>query len=263
MAVLLQLAGRRGPPSRVVMVQACELFPSYLEEVHYTRRRRKRSIVLGAVISFEAPRGYPQYFAAAGTAIVSTARRTAGTSSATSRCPAASSPSSTAGGRASPSAPVRYTTTCAALPAAAGAPSCRRRRRRSVGVAPPFDRVDVTSYAMVGRSAVFSTETEAEATLFPDGKTIVRGGGETRPATFTFDAAALAWERRGDWALPFFRPCALQLQPGRHCWALQRPGHLRPPLLQCSCKAAAAALQRGSSARRSSSASARTQRRLT
>ncbi|CAL4905125.1 unnamed protein product [Urochloa decumbens] len=75
---------------------------------------------------------------------------------------------------------------------------------------PPFNRsydAALTSYAVPGdgRTFLFSAEIDdpIEATLLPDGVTVVFGEVTSRPATFAFDTAALAWERRGEWALPF------------------------------------------------------------
>ncbi|CAN6361832.1 unnamed protein product [Urochloa humidicola] len=85
---------------------------------------------------------------------------------------------------------------------------------------PPFNTLYdavLISYAVAGddgRTLLFSAEIddEIEATLLPDGVTVVFGEVTSRPATFAFDTAALAWERRGEWALPFagrahFVPC--------------------------------------------------------
>ncbi|CAN6348476.1 unnamed protein product [Urochloa humidicola] len=66
----------------------------------------------------------------------------------------------------------------------------------------PFDRIDVTSYAIAGRNILFSTETEAEPTWLPDTQTLLRST-ETYPATFAFDTVDLVWKRYGNWMLPF------------------------------------------------------------
>ncbi|CAL4905124.1 unnamed protein product [Urochloa decumbens] len=189
---------------------------------------RRRLPLPPPVICFEAPRGYPQYIAAAGTAIVATHRRDLfGDVSV----PAGFLPivdvrwrrGVTFGpGEVYHNMPIFLTAgdallsldTCSfrTLPLAPLWPARLEHRPDGGGAAawswrelprPPFDRIDVTSYAMVGRSIVFSTEREAEPTLLPDGRTLVRGDGETFPATFAFDTAALAWERRGEWAMPF------------------------------------------------------------
>ncbi|CAN6335016.1 unnamed protein product [Urochloa humidicola] len=66
----------------------------------------------------------------------------------------------------------------------------------------PFNRIDITSYAIVGQNILFSTETEAEPTWLPDTQTLLRST-ETYPATFAFDTVDLVWKRYGNWMLPF------------------------------------------------------------
>ncbi|CAN6338955.1 unnamed protein product [Urochloa humidicola] len=56
---------------------------------------------------------------------------------------------------------------------------------------------------------------------------------EGYPQYFAAAAAIVSTHRRdlfGARRLPPHR-----LRPGRHCWALQRAEHLRPPLLLCGC----------------------------
>ncbi|CAN6343826.1 unnamed protein product [Urochloa humidicola] len=186
---------------------------------------RRRLPLPPPVICFEAPPGQPLYFAAAGTAIVSTHRR--------DLCGEVSVPAGflpivdirwrgiTFGpGEVYHNNPIFLTAGDALLSLDTStfqtltlAPLWPPRLEHCTPYGdpgwawrelprPPFDRIDVTSYAIVGQNILFSTEAEGEPTWLPDEQTSLRST-ETYPATFAFDTVELVWQSYGNWMLPF------------------------------------------------------------
>ncbi|CAN6343827.1 unnamed protein product [Urochloa humidicola] len=241
-----------------------ELLPPFPSKTHSPRRHKNKGVpqcLPQPIICFEAPRGCPLYFTAIGTRIVATHRRDlCGDQSVPVSLPIVDvrwrgvtfGPCQVGPCQVYPNNPIYlpvqdelFVLDTSSFRKLSFKPLWPPRLESSdTSTAEwswcelpqqPFDRIDVTSYAILGQNILFSTEAEGEPTWLPDEQTLLPST-ETYPATFALDTVELEWKRYGNWMLPFtgraFFVSRLQAFVGLSK-DLDTSGHL------CCCKAEA------------------------